>query len=86
MAPHSSVLAWRIPWTEEPGGLPSMGSQESDTTWRLNHHHPIHSAYSMPGTALGLLEGEKKQIKICALKDLTSGEGSKKRKQMIAFF
>ena len=26
MATHSSVLAWRIPWTEEPGGLPSMGS------------------------------------------------------------
>ena len=27
MAPHSSILAWRIPWTEEPGGLQSMGSQ-----------------------------------------------------------
>ena len=26
MAPHSSTLAWKIPWTEEPGGLPSMGS------------------------------------------------------------
>ena len=26
MAPHSSSLAWRIPWMEEPGGLPSMGS------------------------------------------------------------
>ena len=25
-APHSSILAWRIPWTEEPGGLQSMGS------------------------------------------------------------
>ena len=35
-ATHSSVLAWRIPWTEEPGGLQSMGSQESDTTERLN--------------------------------------------------
>ena len=30
MAIHSSILAGRIPWTEEPGGLPSMGSQESD--------------------------------------------------------
>ena len=29
MAAHSSVLAWRIPWTEEVGGLQSMGSQES---------------------------------------------------------
>ena len=27
MATLSSILAWRIPWTEEPGGLPSMGSQ-----------------------------------------------------------
>ena len=32
MATHSSVLAWKIPWTEEPGGLQSMPSQESDTT------------------------------------------------------
>ena len=32
MATHSSVLAWRISWTEEPGGLQSMGLQESDTT------------------------------------------------------
>ena len=32
MATHSSVLAWKIPWTEEPGELQSMGSQESDMT------------------------------------------------------
>ena len=32
MATHPSILAWRIPWTEEPGGLQSMGSQELDTT------------------------------------------------------
>ena len=32
MATHSSVLAWRIPGTEEPSGLPSMGCTESDTT------------------------------------------------------
>ena len=32
MATHSSILAWRIPWTEEPGGLQSMGSQKWDTT------------------------------------------------------
>ena len=29
MATHSSILAWKIPWTEEPGGLQSIGSQES---------------------------------------------------------
>ena len=32
MATHSSILAWRIPWTEESGGLQCMGSKESDTT------------------------------------------------------
>ena len=32
MATHSSVLVWRIPWTEEPGGLQFMGSEELDTT------------------------------------------------------
>ena len=32
MATHSSILAWEIPWTEEPGRLQSIGSQESDTT------------------------------------------------------
>ena len=32
MATHSSILAWRIPWTEELGKLQSMGSQESDKT------------------------------------------------------
>ena len=32
MATHSSILAWRIPWIEEPGGLQSMGLQESDTS------------------------------------------------------
>ena len=32
MATHSSILSWRIPWTEEPGRLLSMESQESDTT------------------------------------------------------
>ena len=37
MATHSSVLAWEVPWTEEPGGLQSMGSQELDTTQQLNN-------------------------------------------------
>ena len=37
MATHSSVLAWRIPWTEEPGGLKSTGSQESNVTEGTEH-------------------------------------------------
>ena len=36
MATHSSILAWRIPWTEELGGLQSTGCKESDTTERLH--------------------------------------------------
>ena len=35
MATHSSILAWKIPWTEEPDRLQSMGCKESDTTERL---------------------------------------------------
>ena len=38
MATHSSILAWKIPWTKEPGGLQSMGRKESDTIERLLFH------------------------------------------------
>ena len=41
MAPHSSTLAWKIPWTEEPGRLQSMGRKESDTTERLHFHFSL---------------------------------------------
>ena len=37
IATHSSFLAWRIPWTEEPGGYSSWGCKESDTTERLTN-------------------------------------------------
>ena len=39
MATHSSILAWKIPQTEEPGGLQSMGRKESDTTEQLSIAH-----------------------------------------------
>ena len=39
MATHISVLAWRIPCTEEPGGLQSTGSQSVDLSERLTHTH-----------------------------------------------
>ena len=38
MATHSSILAWRNPWTEEPGGLQSMGSQSVGHDWVTNTH------------------------------------------------
>ena len=62
MAPHSSTLAWKIPWTEEPGRLQSTGSLESDTTERLHFHFHFHAlekemaihssilAWRIPGT------------------------------------
>ena len=37
-ATHSSILTWRIPWTEEPSRLQSVGSQESDMTERVSTH------------------------------------------------
>ena len=37
MATHSSILTWKIPWTEDPGGLQPMRSQELDTAWLLRH-------------------------------------------------
>ena len=43
VAAHSSILAWRIPWTEEPGGLQPMGLQESDTTEQLDRQTDRHT-------------------------------------------
>ena len=39
MATYSSILAWRIPWTEEPGGLQSLGSQRVGHDWATEHTH-----------------------------------------------
>ena len=41
MAPHSSTLAWKIPWMEEPGGLQSMGSLSQDTAEQLHFHFSL---------------------------------------------
>ena len=62
MAPHSSTVAWKIPWTEEPGGLQSMGSLSrtrlSDFTFTFHFHalekematHSSVLAWRIPGT------------------------------------
>ena len=56
MATHSSTLAWRIPWTEEPGGLQSIGRKESDTTEASEHAHmhPYHQPGGYPRLFLPL--------------------------------
>ena len=43
MATHSSILAWKIPWTEEPGGLQSKGSQRVRHDWA--HTHILNDSY-----------------------------------------
>ena len=57
MAPHSSTLAWKTPWTEEPGGLQSMGSLSQTrlsnftfTHWRRKWQHP---PVFLPGESQG---------------------------------
>ena len=52
MAPHSSALAWKIPWMEEPGGLQSTGSLESDKTQGLHFHFSLSCTGEGNGTPL----------------------------------
>ena len=42
MATHSSIVAWRSPWTEEPAGYHPWGHKESDTTERLSTAQSVH--------------------------------------------
>ena len=60
MATYSSILAWRIPWTEEPGGLQFMGPQNWDTTEQLTfsllvNSYPLRSCLSSQISAISLL-------------------------------
>ena len=47
MATYSNILAWRIPWTEEPGGLQSTGLQKSDITEQLGIYTSTHISTSL---------------------------------------
>ena len=52
MAPHSSTLAWKIPWTEEPGRLQSMGSRvRHDFTFTF-HFHALEKAMATHSSVL----------------------------------
>ena len=46
-ATHSSILAWRIPWTEEPGGLQTVGLQRVGHDWATKHTHTHAHTYPM---------------------------------------
>ena len=63
MATYSSILAWRIPWTEELGGLQSTGHKESDTTERL-HFHFTSLRYTDDTTLMAESEEELKSLLI----------------------
>ena len=55
MAPHSSTLAWKIPWTEEPGRLQSTGSLRVGTTERLHFHFSLSCFGEGNGTHFSIL-------------------------------
>ena len=64
IAPHSSTLAWKIPWTEEPGRLQSWGREESDMTERLHFHFSL--------SCIG--EGNGNPLQCSCLEDPRDGE------------
>ena len=61
MATHSSILAWRIPWTEEPGGLQSMESQRVGLLhpWDFSGKSTGVGCHSLPGSGSILGQGTK---------------------------
>ena len=63
MAAHSIILAWRFPWTEEPGKLQSIGRKESDVTEETAHIHaqPLRNGSKLPLTTPRVLASEIKR-------------------------
>ena len=56
MVTHSNILAWKIPWTEDPGGLQSIGCKELDTTERLSTMYKVDTNENLAqGTLLSAL-------------------------------
>ena len=73
MATHSSTLAWKIPWTEEPGGPQSMGVAESDTTEQLHFHFSLSCLGEGNGNPLQCSCLENPSLVGCRLWDRTVG-------------
>ena len=67
MATHSSILAWRIPWTEEPGGLQFMGSQRVKYDWACMHLHDKYIQANLGGI-VGSVPDHCNKVSILSLK------------------
>ena len=55
MAAHSSILAWKIPWTQEPGGLNPRGPKERNTTERLSIAYKLNNRCKMCNSEYSVL-------------------------------
>ena len=72
MAPHSRILAWKIPWTEEPGRLQSMGSRRlSDFTF---HFHPLEKEMATDSSVLAWRILGTGSLVGCRLRSLTESD------------
>ena len=61
MAPHSSILAWKIPWMEDPGGYSPWGHKEPDTTEQLAHLVITHLLFLLQFLECPVLSGPEVQ-------------------------
>ena len=68
MATHSSILAWRIPWMEELGGLQSTGRKQSDMTEQLHFHfHAPRGCSNIQILVMCLLSSSQDFLLLCRL-------------------
>ena len=65
MVTHSSILAWEIRQTEEPGTLQSMGLQKSQTQLKKTKKNYTHATYNVSGTGIGALHKLTSIILVC---------------------
>ena len=76
MTTHSSILAWRIPWTEEPGQLHSMGSQRVRHDWATNTHTHHNALGRTRHTCVGVVPWPGQLVLQLAQQSLGEGTGS----------
>ena len=84
MATHSSILAWRIPWTEEPGRLQSTGLQRVRHDWSDLAHTQVDYFILLQITKLLQVQGEEDVVLDVTLNDIvvyTGGETNKDKKE-----